>query len=128
MTSKMYQCGHCQKIYAWPSDLNRHVKHKHSATAAPAAAPAAAAAGPKLSAKSMLFHHPFTMTISGLIGSGKTYFVKSMLAQCKISPNPDRIGLFMQTLATIVGVHKRNCSQYRFFLRHTRHTWRRCLL
>ena len=49
LKDKMYPCTYCEKTYAWPSDLKRHVRHKHilkpMAAAAPAAAaPAAAAA------------------------------------------------------------------------------------
>ena len=85
---KMYQCGHCQKMNAWPSDLNSHVNHTHSNVAA--AAPAVAA-GPNLSAKSTLFHHLFSMTISKPTGSGQAFFLNSLLEECKISPKPYRI-------------------------------------
>ena len=37
------------------------------------------------------FLHPFTVTVSRPTGSGKTYFVKSLLEKDKIKPAPDII-------------------------------------
>ena len=111
LKDKMYPCTYCEKTYAWPSDLKRHVRHKHilkpmaaaaaaaaaapapaAAAAAPAAAAAAAAApGLALSNKSLQFQHPFTMTISGPTGSGKTQFFLDILKSNKINPKPERI-------------------------------------
>ena len=101
----MYPCTYCEKTYAWPSDLKRHVRHKHilkpmapaaapaAAPATPAAAPAAPAAAPglALSNKSFQFQHPFIMTISGPTGSGKTQFFLDILKSNKINPKPERI-------------------------------------
>ena len=37
------------------------------------------------------FQHPFTMTISGPTGSGKTFFIRKVLENYKINPIPQRI-------------------------------------
>ncbi len=85
---KMYPCGQCNKSYMWSSDLHRHMKNKHmSAPSSTVAVPA----GYHLSTKPLVFQHPFTMTVSGPTGSGKTYFIKSLLEHDKIAPSPARI-------------------------------------
>ena len=45
----------------------------------------------KISKMPMIFQHPFTMTVSGPTGSGKTWLVNDILQQNKIAPRPDRM-------------------------------------
>ena len=44
-----------------------------------------------LSKAPTVFQHPFTMTVSGPTGSGKTWLIKEVLRQNKITPKPQRI-------------------------------------
>ena len=93
----MYTCNICQHGYSTPYSLGRHVQNIHVGRGAPGApgAPGAVPGAPNslhlADGSSHHFLHPFTMTVSGPTGSGKTYFVKSMLEQNKISPSPDKI-------------------------------------
>ena len=95
----MYQCNMCLKSYIWEDGLRRHMKTKHTMerTSNPEINPEnqssceSSKQSLTISNKPIIFQHPFTMTISGPTGSGKTMFLKELLYKGKLSPTPDRI-------------------------------------
>ena len=80
--------------------MNRHVKNKHSSETS---VDAPNDKGQRrnddgqrqclqISTKPIVFQHPFTMTVTGPTGSGKTMLLKELLLhRNKICPSPDRI-------------------------------------
>ena len=97
----MYRCNYCPKSYVWEDSLSRHIKNKHTAiqpmqyseelTMARPTGMDQAGQALHISRKPITFQHPFTMTMSGPTGSGKTMLLKELLRKDKIIPSPDRI-------------------------------------
>ena len=100
----MYQCSYCQRSYVWEDGLRRHIKTKHTLLPNDVKFTNATiyrngmtksceftSHTLEISHKPIVFQHPFTMTISGPTGSGKTMLLKELLQKDKIMPSPDRI-------------------------------------
>ena len=103
----MYKCSinvvFCNNNVSTPFNLKVHISRKHPgmegpsaaaegpAAAAPAVTPDTITADLELSLSPITLIHPFTMTVSGPTGSGKTWLVKEMLRHDTICPKPDRI-------------------------------------
>ena len=102
----MYSCGACPKSYRWPQDIKRHKQLKHRGLGPDEKeeyVPHQVGTGRmsheldtntiKSTKTSMVFFHPFTMTVSGPTSCGKTTLIKNILqrAQFLISPPPTRI-------------------------------------
>ena len=95
---KMSCCIECGNVYTWPDSLKRHLKVKHSKYGKGAGERMYSDDSQQVEDSIQLFDgrksnflHPFTMTVSGPTGSGKTHFVKSLLEKDKITPAPDRM-------------------------------------
>ena len=90
----MHTCHICQHGYSSPFSLGRHVQNIHKARGAPSAPISVqlpTVAELQMSTTPMVFQHPFTMTLSGPTGSGKTMFFLNVIRHKKITPMPDRI-------------------------------------
>jgi len=88
----MYNCNQCLKTYSWRDSLTRHVRIKHGdVEEAMDMSTTGRSTVLRLSDKPIEFQHPFTMTISGPTGSGKTFLLKHILQHGKVTPSPQRI-------------------------------------
>ena len=89
-TPKTLKCFSCDKSYHWKCDLKRHqmLKHKDNYIMQ---TPMDNSIMELTEDGDYAFQHPFTMTISGPTGSGKTFFIRKVLENYKINPIPQRI-------------------------------------
>ena len=89
-TPKTFKCFSCDKCYRWKCDLKRHqmLKHKDNHIMQ---TPMDNNIMELIEDVDYAFQHPFTMTISGPTGSGKTFFIRKVLENYKINPIPQRI-------------------------------------
>ena len=98
----MFSCNVCQKTFTRGYNMRRHMEEQHrygpeqecSSTPQPRA-PAPTNAPPCIplpqQQQTMIFQHPFTMSVSGPTSCGKTTFVKKLLLNNLIQPLPTRI-------------------------------------
>ena len=89
-TPKTFKCFSCDKSYRWKCDLKRHqmLKHKDNYIMQ---TPMDNSIMELTEDADYAFQHPFTMTISGPTGLGKTFFIRKVLENYKINPIPQRI-------------------------------------
>ena len=71
----MYTCEESTNVYSWPDSLRRHVKAKHVKFVKGFDSSDLKSSGSLqlYDGRNHNFHHPFTMTLSGPTGIGKTY-------------------------------------------------------
>ena len=89
-TPNTFKCFSCKKSYRWKCDLKRHqiLKHKYDHVLQ---TPMDNTTIELIENSEYAFQHPFTMTVSGPTACGKTYFIRKVLENYKINPNPQRI-------------------------------------
>ena len=83
-----WSCPVCQKVFSRKDSMQRHMNGKHSNSGF---APAIPMSQEKCQRFQMV--HPFTCMVAGMTGSGKTFWVQSLLqqAQTVIDQPPERI-------------------------------------
>ena len=101
-------CPTCGKIFSRTDNLQRHIRQHHQHDPAQPMNQS-----PDITSK--MFQHPFTMTVSGPTGCGKTQWVKDILTNGLIQPPPQRILFLYKRWQPLYDVIAANIAHVTFF-------------